>query len=67
LRQLLVDIDTNARPYEIRARLDRFYACAAQKDIPELTTLAAIIERWWPEILGFPQLRIANARTEGYM
>ncbi len=38
LGQLLVDLDTNARPHEIRARLDRFYACAAYEDIPELTT-----------------------------
>jgi transposase len=66
LRQLLIDLDTNARPYEIRARLERFYACAAQEDIPELTTLATTVETWWPEILGFLQLRITNARTEGY-
>ena len=66
LRQLLVDLGTDARPYEIRARLERFYTCAAQEDIPELTTLATTVETWWPEILGFLQLRITNARTEGY-
>ena len=66
LRQLLVDLDAGARPYEIRARLERFYRCVAQEDIPELTTLATTVEQWWPEILGFLQLRITNARTEGY-
>jgi transposase len=66
LRQLLVDLSTDARPYEIRARLERFYTCAAQEDTPELTTLATTVETWWPEILGFLQLRITNARTEGY-
>jgi len=63
LRQLLVDSATDARPYEIRGRLERFYACAAQEDIPELTTLAATVETWWPEILGFLQLRITNERA----
>ena len=46
--------------------MERFYTCAAQEDIPELTTLATTVETWWPEILGFLQLRITNARTEGY-
>ena len=66
LRQLLVDSGPTARPYEIRARLDRFYRCAAQEDIPELTALAGTIETWWPEILNFLRLDITNARTEGY-
>jgi len=61
LRQLLADAGAVARPYEIRARLERFYACAAQEDIPELTTLAVTVETWWLEILGFLQLRITNA------
>lgn len=34
LRQLLVDLDSTARPYQIRARLDRFYRCTAQADTP---------------------------------
>lgn len=66
LRQLLIDLDAGARPYEIRARLNQFYHCAAQEDIPELTTLAITIETWWPEILTFLQLRITNALTKGY-
>ena len=66
LRQLLVDLNAGARPYEIRSRLERFYRCVAQEDIPELTTLATTAEQWWPEILVFLQLRITNARTEGY-
>jgi hypothetical protein len=64
---LLVDLDAGARPYEIGARLERFYRCVAQEDIPELTTLATTVEQWWPEIPAFLQLRITNARTEGYI
>ena len=34
--------------------------------MPELTRLAETVETWWPEILNFLQLRVTNARTEGY-
>lgn len=54
LRQLLDNVDGGARPYEIRARLDRFYHCAADADVPELTRLATTIETWWPQVLDFP-------------
>ncbi len=54
------------RPYEIRARLDRFYRLAAEADVPELTRLAATVETWWPAIEAYLRLRITNARTEGY-
>lgn len=66
LRLLLDDVEGGARPYEIRAKLERFYTCAADADVPELTGLAETIETWWPEILAFLQLRVTNARTEGY-
>ncbi len=32
------------RPYELRARLDRFYRLAAETDVPELSRLAATVE-----------------------
>ncbi len=54
------------RPYEIRARLHRFYALAAEADVPELTRLAATVETWWPAIEAYLLLRVTNARTEGY-
>ncbi len=54
------------RPYEVRARLDRFYRLAVAAEIPELTRLVATIETWWPAIEAYLQLRITNARTEGY-
>ncbi len=54
------------RPYEVRARLDRFYRLAADADVPELERLAATVETWWPAIEAYLRLRITNARTEGY-
>ena len=66
LRHLLAQIDGGARPYEIRERLDLFYRHAARAAIPELTRLATTIETWWPAVEAFLQLRVTNARTEGY-
>jgi transposase len=40
------------------------YACCAHADIPELERLAATIEAWWPEILGFLFTGVTNAGTE---
>ncbi len=54
------------RPYEVRARLRRFYALAAEADVPELERLAATVETWWPAIQAYLRLRVTNARTEGY-
>ncbi len=54
------------RPYEIRARLHRFYALAASADVPELTRLAATVETWLPVIEAYLTMRVTNARTEGY-
>src|SRR5271166_5533954 len=34
--------------------------------IPELLTLAATVDTWWPEINAFVATGITNARTEGY-
>jgi transposase len=65
LRELLDAVDGGVRAYEIRRRLERFYQCAADADVPELTRLAETIETWWPAVLAFLQLRITNARTEG--
>ncbi len=34
--------------------------------MPETTRLAGTIEKWWPEIEGFLEYGVTNARTEGY-
>lgn len=34
--------------------------------MPERTRLAATVQRWRPQIEGFLQLGVTNARTEGY-
>ena len=47
-------------------RRTAFLAACVGADMPETTRLAATIERWWPEIEGFLQLGVTNARTEGY-
>jgi len=54
-------------PYESRARLDRFYACAPGGD-PGLITLAVTVETWCREIPGFSvlQLRITKRPHRGY-
>jgi len=31
----------------------------------EMTRLPGTIEKWWPEIEGFLELGVTNARTEG--
>lgn len=54
------------RPYEIRARLGRFYDLAARAGVPELERLAGTVETWWPAIEAYLRLRVTNARTEGY-
>lgn len=52
--------------YEISAKLDQFYTCAADASVPELTRLAETIETWWREIRNFLRLRVTSARREGY-
>lgn len=54
------------RPYELRPRLQRFYAAVAAADLPEATRLATTIQTWWPAVEAFLRLRVTNARTEGY-
>jgi transposase len=62
LRQLLA-----AEPgHDARRRLAAFYQAVLRADMPETTRLAETIDAWWPQILAFLQLRITNARTEGY-
>jgi len=67
LRQLLqAHGPTRYSRHETSHRLGRFLEACVAADMPETTRLASTIERWWPEIEGFLQLGITNARTEGH-
>jgi hypothetical protein len=66
LRTLLSTVRIGGDPHLTRHRLHRFLAWCIDSQIPELLTLAATIDTWWPEINAFVQTGITNARTEGY-
>jgi transposase len=66
LRTLLSTVRIGGDPHLTRHRLHRFLAWCIDSQIPELLTLAATIDQWWPEINAFMQTGITNARTEGY-
>jgi len=67
LRQLLAAHGpTRYSRHETGHRLHRFLDACMVADLPETTRLAGTIEKWWPEIEGFLELGITNARTEGY-
>jgi transposase len=66
LRQLLAAHGpTRYSRHETAHRLTRFLTACVTADMPETTRLAGTIERWWPEIEGFLELGVTNARTEG--
>ena len=50
---------------EVDRRLWTFYSWCAETEVPELHTLAATIEAWWPAVEVFLATGITNARTEG--
>jgi transposase len=52
LRALLACARTADR-HTIRARLFDFYTWCADTDVPEVHTLAALIDTWWPAVLTF--------------
>jgi transposase len=66
LRTLLSTVRVGGDAHLTRHRLHRFLAWCIDSQIPELLTLAATIDEWWPEINAFVQTGITNARTEGY-
>jgi transposase len=67
LRQLLqAHGPTRYSRHETAHRLTRFLTACVVADTVETTRLATTIERWWPEIEGFLELGITNARTEGH-
>jgi transposase len=67
LRQMLAAHGPNRYSrHETSTRRTRFLQACVDADIPEATRLAGTIEKWWPEIEGFLELGVTNARTEGY-
>ncbi len=67
LRQLLqAHGPTRYSRHETAHRRTRFLAACVTADMPETTRLATTVETWWPQIEGFLELGITNARTEGY-
>lgn len=64
LRKLLATARTGGQQHDIAHRLHRFNSWCAQSGLPELERLAATIEAWWPEVLGFLQTGVTNAGTE---
>lgn len=54
------------RPYEVRARLDHFYALTAASGVPELDRPAGTVDTCSPAIEAYLRLRVTIARTEGY-
>ncbi len=66
LRTLLSTVPVGGDPHLTRHRLHRFLSWCIDSQIPELLTLAATIDTWWPEIDAFVQTGITNARTKGY-
>lgn len=66
LRTLLSTVRGGGDAHLTRHRLHRFLAWCIDSQIPELLTLAATIDTWWPEINAFIATGITNARTEGY-
>lgn len=66
LRQLLAaNGPTRYSRHETAHRRTRFLSACVTADMPETTRLAGTIMKWWPEIEGFLELGITNARTEG--
>jgi transposase len=65
LRDLLRCAADRADRHTIRARLVDFYTWCADTDVPEVHTLAELIDTWWPAVLTFIETGVTNAATEG--
>lgn len=66
LRTLLSTVREGGDRHRTSHRLHRFYSWCLDSQIPELITLAKMVDTWWPEINAFITTGITNARTEGY-
>ncbi len=66
LRQLLATSGPRYSRHLVAHQLHRFLDACALAAMPETDRLAATVETWWPEIEGFLELGVTNARTEGF-
>ena len=66
LRTLLSTVRDGGDRHRTSHRLHRFFAWCIDSQIPELITLAKMVDTWWPEINAFITTGITNAKTEGY-
>jgi len=66
LRTLCSTVRVGGDAHLTHHRLHRFLSWCIDSQIPELLTLAATIDTWWPEINAFITTGITNAATEGY-
>jgi transposase len=66
LRTLLSTVRVGGDPHLTLHRLHRFLTWCADSQIPELLTLAATVDTWWPEINAFIGTGITNTCIEGY-
>lgn len=66
LRTLLSTVRDGGDRHRTSHRLHRFFTWCADSQIPELITLAKMVDTWWPEINAFITTGITNAKTEGY-
>lgn len=64
LRVLLATACTGGQRHDVAHRLHRFFDYCARSTMPELERLAATVDIWWPEVLGFLQTGVTNAGTE---
>lgn len=65
LRGLLSCAARGGVPADIAHHQYRFFSWCASADVPEVTTLAETIDRWWPAVLTFLRTGLTNAGTEG--
>lgn len=65
LRTLLALARTDANRGQVGHARWKFLTWCADADIPEVRTLAATVDRWWPEIEAFINTGHSNAKSEG--
>ncbi|MFF1683075.1 transposase [Streptomyces sp. NPDC058256] len=65
LRTLLTVARTGADRHQVGHARWKFLTWCADSDIPEVRTLAATVDRWWPEIAAFIETGYSNAKSEG--
>ncbi|MEU2496011.1 transposase [Streptomyces sp. NPDC007883] len=65
LRTLLALARTGADREQVGHARWEFLAWSADSDIPEVRTLAATVDRGWPEIAAFIDTGHSNAKSEG--